>query len=81
MATRLVPQRWEVSNPSNPNDVFDSILNGTVRAAAVLRRQPPEVLARIRETARLDDRVLPHRGYFRVPMPAVLTIGIKPATS
>ena len=78
MATRLVPQPWEVSNP---NDVFDSILNGIVRAAAVLRRQPPEVLARIRETARQTIATYPIGSMFRVPMPAVLAIVIKPATS
>jgi hypothetical protein len=73
-----VPQTWELSAA---DDVFDSILNGTVRAAAVLKRQPPDVLAQIREAVRQAMSAYAVSGVYRVPMPAVLTTGTKPAES
>jgi SAM-dependent methyltransferase len=78
VATRLVDQMWVLSSP---DEVFDSVLTGTVRAAAVLKRQRPDVLARIRDTVRdVVSAYVVDDGY-RVPMPAVLASGIKPAES
>jgi SAM-dependent methyltransferase len=74
--TTLVPQTWELSSP---DDVFDAILSGTVRAAAVLKRQAPEVRARIRDAVRDEVSAYSVGGRYRVPMPAVLTTGAKPA--
>ena len=78
VTTRLVQQTWELSAV---DDVFDSILNGTVRAAAVLKRQPPDVLVRIRDTVRESMSAYAVGGGYRIPMPATLTTGTKPAGS
>lgn len=75
VTSTLVPQTWEVPTA---DDVFDSVLNGTVRAAAVLKRQPPEVLKRIRDEVRAAMSAYAVSGGYRVPMPAVLTAGTKP---
>ncbi len=77
VTSRLVPQAWEFSVL---DDAFESILNGTVRAAALLKRQPPEVVARIRDSVRQVISAYAVNGGYRVPMPAVLTSGTKPAT-
>jgi ubiquinone/menaquinone biosynthesis C-methylase UbiE len=77
VTSRLVPQTWEFSAL---DDAFESILNGTVRAAALLKRQPAEVVARIRDSVRQAISAYAVNGGYRVPMPAVLTSGTKPAT-
>jgi SAM-dependent methyltransferase len=76
VSVTTVPQTWTVHAP---DEVFTAVRDGTVRAAAVLRRQDPAVIDRIRAavgagvTAFADGR-----GGYRIPMPAVLATGAKP---
>ena len=49
-----------------------------MRAGAVLKRQPPEVLERIRESVREAMADYSVGGGYRVPMPACLVTGKAP---
>ena len=75
VSSSIVPQMWEFAAA---DDLFDTILHGTVRAAAVLRRQPPETLTRIRDEVRDAVAAYADGDVYRVPMPAVLVTGTKP---
>ena len=75
VTTAPVPQVWQLSAA---DDLFDSMLHGTVRAAAVLARQAPAALARIRGALRERLSAFSTGGSYEVPMPAVLTTGTKP---
>jgi SAM-dependent methyltransferase len=72
---RQVPQVWRVSDP---DEIFEVVTTGTVRAAATLRAQSPGARKEIR--AALRDIVATYkRGeYFEVPTPAVLATALKP---
>jgi hypothetical protein len=58
--------------------VFDVFLHGTVRLGGVLRAQPPELLAGIRET--FGELVEPYRvpEGIALPMQAVISSATKP---
>ncbi len=73
----VVPQTWELRSP---DDLFDSVYHGTVRAAALLKRQPADVLARIRDSVRAATERFTDGDLYRVPMPAVLMTGTKRAS-
>ena len=76
VSVTTVAQTWEVQEP---DEVFTSIRDGTVRTAAVLMRQPPAVLARIRqEIGAAVAAYADSDGGYRIPMPVVLTTGVKP---
>jgi len=75
VAVTTIAQTWTVRDA---DDVFTAILNGTVRAAAVLKRQPPDVLARIRQAVRAEIETYVDGERYRIPMPAVLTTATKP---
>ncbi len=70
-----VPQVWRVYSPDT---VIETILQGTVRAAATLKAQTPEVreaiFGAIRETVRRYDV----GGKIELPMPAVVAAGTRP---
>jgi SAM-dependent methyltransferase len=70
-----VPQVWRLADP---DELFQVITAGTVRAAATLRAQSPQVQDAIR--AALRDTVTPYqRGQsFEIPMPAVVATAAKP---
>jgi hypothetical protein len=70
-----VRQIWELPGP---DDLFDAVLNATVRAAATLRAQRPEVLKAIRESVREAVTEWAGDGVHRIPMPAVLATAAKP---
>jgi ubiquinone/menaquinone biosynthesis C-methylase UbiE len=72
---RQVPQVWRVSDP---DEIFETVAEGTVRAAATLRAQSPEARAAIK--AALRDTVAAYRRgeVFEVPTPAVLASAMKP---
>jgi SAM-dependent methyltransferase len=72
---RPVPQVWRLSDP---DQVFEAVTEGTVRAAATLRAQSPSAREAIRVVLR--DIVAAHkRGEsFEIPMPAVLASAVKP---
>jgi ubiquinone/menaquinone biosynthesis C-methylase UbiE len=69
-AVTQVPQVWRLSSP---DELFDVMYNGSVRNAAVLRAQKPDVLEKIREEIRLQVQ----RAGNELPMPAVLCSGKK----
>jgi ubiquinone/menaquinone biosynthesis C-methylase UbiE len=75
VTSALVAQEWVVAAAE---EIFDAVLNGTVRAAALLKRQPPEALDRIRVATREALAPFEQGGSFRVPMPAVLVHATKP---
>ena len=70
----VVPQTWALRSP---DDLFDSIYHGTVRAAALLKRQPADALRRIRDSVRAATEQFLDGDRYRVPMPAVLMTGTK----
>ncbi len=72
---RQVPQVWRVSDPDK---VFQSIAEGSVRAAATIRAQTP--VAREAIKAAMRDRVAAYRcgDSYEVPMPAALATAVKP---
>lgn len=72
---REVPQVWRVTDP---DDVFEVIARGSVRAAATLRAQSPSARQAIK--AAMRDVVTGYSvgDYFDVPAPAVLAAAVKP---
>lgn len=72
---RQVPQVWRVSDPDR---VFQSIAEGSVRAAATIRAQSPAAREAIK--AAMRDTVAAYRRgeWYEVPMPAALATAIKP---
>jgi SAM-dependent methyltransferase len=68
----VVPSGWQVDDPGAPFDLF---LNGTARGGALLRPQPSENAASIREA--VVSKVLEKHGpgpEWHVPIPAMVTI-------
>ena len=72
---RQVPQVWRVSDP---DEVFQSLVEGTVRAAATIRAQSPPAREAIR--AAIRNAVAGYRcgDSYEVPMPATLATAVKP---
>jgi len=73
IAVTEVPQVWRLSSS---DELFEVMYNGSVRNAALLRAQKPDVLEKIREEIRLQVE----RAGKELPMPAVLISGevVKP---
>jgi len=72
---RQVPQVWRISDP---DELFDSVATGTVRAAATLRGQSPAARAAIREGVREAISAYRKGNDYEVPMPAVIAAAVKP---
>jgi ubiquinone/menaquinone biosynthesis C-methylase UbiE len=70
-----VRQIWELPGA---DDLFEAILNATVRAAATLKAQRPEALKAIGESVREAVAEYASAGVYRIPMPAVLATATKP---
>ncbi len=70
IAVAHIPQLWRLPLPEA---LFDVMYNGSVRNAALLRAQRPDVLEAIRREIR--EAVARHRS--ELPMPAVLSSGEK----
>jgi SAM-dependent methyltransferase len=70
VAVTHVPQKWRLPSP---DALFEVMYNGSVRNAALLREQKPEVLENIRSEIR--RRVEEQKN--ELPMPAVLSSGEK----
>lgn len=70
-----VPQVWRISDPQK---LFETLAEGTVRAAATLRAQTPEAREAIRAALRNAVGVYKRGEYYDVPMPAALAVAIKP---
>jgi SAM-dependent methyltransferase len=64
---------------ASADEFIDVIASGTVRAAATLKRQSAENLAKIRQYLR--ERIAPfaHDGGYRIPAPALVVSAEKPA--
>src|SRR5262249_32753670 len=73
-----VPQIWELPDA---DDLFEAVLNATVRAAATLKAQRPEALKAIRESVRQAVAEYARGGVHRIPMPAVLATAVKPRSA
>jgi SAM-dependent methyltransferase len=71
VAVTKIPQVWRATTPDEP---FEAVLNGTVRAAALLRAQTPDALAAIRDAV----TAYANGGAFELPMPAVMAAAEKP---
>ncbi|WP_427307339.1 class I SAM-dependent methyltransferase [Cupriavidus sp. H39] len=72
---RSVPQVWRFSTP---DQLFDALAQGTVRAAATLRAQTPKARDEIRAVLRGTVAGYMRGSGFEVPMPAVLAAAVKP---
>jgi len=68
--TTVQPQSWRLASP---DEAIKAVLQGSVRAAAMLKAQRAEVLPRIRAT--IAELLGEHRrgDFYEVPMPVVLT--------
>ena len=75
ISAKEVPLVWRAPSPEF---IIDTLSTGTVRAAATLKRQSPENLAKIKQHMR--DRVSQFRadGGYAVPSPALVVAGRKP---
>lgn len=71
-----VPQVWSLDSP---DEAFDTIVHGTVRASATLRAQTPSARDAIRRALREAISQMRSGDRYVVPMPAVLDSAIKPA--
>lgn len=69
IATEEIPAVWRVSSPDG---LYEAMSAGTVRAAAVLKKQSPEALAKIRQTLRERVSQFESDGIYVVPAPALL---------
>ncbi len=72
---RLVHQTWHLSRP---DEVYESVAAGTVRAGATLRAQTPEARDAIRAALRARILEFESGGFYDVPMPALIASGVKP---
>jgi hypothetical protein len=70
-----VPLIWRVASP---DELFETIMNGTVRAAALLRAQTPEALASIRDAAREAAGAYARDGALELLMPALVAATERP---
>jgi SAM-dependent methyltransferase len=66
----IVDCAWDLNSPEG---LFEIIEKGTVRAATLFAKQPPQNLAAIRSAlAEAVQKRFAHRGRWRVPIPAAL---------
>ena len=73
---RQVPQVWRTSDP---DQLFATLLAGTVRMAATLRAQSSEARQAIREAVREAVSLYRRGNEYEVPMPAVVAAAVKPS--
>ncbi len=72
---RQVPQIWRVATP---DQLFEMVSTGTVRAAATLRAQSAEAREAIRQAVHRTVAAHRHGDGYDVPMPAVVAAATKP---
>jgi SAM-dependent methyltransferase len=75
ISIKEVPLVWRVATPDT---IAEGLAQGTVRAAAVFKRQSPENLAKVKQHMR--ERVMQFKedGGYAVPSPALVVAGRKP---
>jgi SAM-dependent methyltransferase len=72
--TKEVPLTWRMTAPDT---IIEAISSGTVRTAAVLNRQSPENLAKIKQDLRERVSAFRQNGTYAVPMAALVVVGIR----
>jgi SAM-dependent methyltransferase len=75
VALTKVAQVWRVGSADH---LFEAIMQGTVRAAALLRAQAPETLGRIRDEIRRAADAYARNGELELMMPAIVAAAEKP---
>jgi SAM-dependent methyltransferase len=74
--TKEVPLVWRVPSPDT---IIEAVSQGTVRAAAVLNRQSPEILRKIKQDLRERISDFLQNGIYAVPTPALVVTARKPS--
>ncbi|HET8669538.1 MAG TPA: hypothetical protein VFM05_02610, partial [Candidatus Saccharimonadales bacterium] len=69
-----IPLRWRLNSP---DAVFDTLYEGTVRTAGLLRAQTPDALEAIRAAIAKAARAYQHGDILELPMPAILASAVK----
>jgi ubiquinone/menaquinone biosynthesis C-methylase UbiE len=72
VVTKEIPLTWRVTSPDT---IIEAISSGTVRAAAVLNRQSPDNLAKIKQHLRERISVFRQDDRYEVPTPALVAVG------
>lgn len=75
LEVREIRQIWR---HASPDILFDSLQNGTVRTAALLRAQSSKARKAIRDAMREAVRAYQQAERFEIPMPAILAAATKP---
>lgn len=70
-----VPQTWRLSGP---DELFEVVMQATVRTSAALRAQTPEAREAIKAAVRDAISACQRGDHYEVPMPAVLAAATKP---
>ena len=71
----IVPQLWRFNRPE---ELFEAMLHGTVRTAALLRAQTAPALSRIRAAISVGAAAFTGSDGIGIPMPSVLAVARKP---
>lgn len=71
-----IPQTWRFAKSS---DLFDTMMAGTVRTAALLKAQTPPALEAIRDAIEQEMTAFKSADGYALPMPSVLSSGRKKA--
>lgn len=74
VSTVIVPQTWR---HTTPDELFDAFSEGAVRATAMLKSQPEEARATIREIVSAKVHTLAQGDDFLIPVPASVSVGFK----
>jgi SAM-dependent methyltransferase len=74
-AIARIPQIWRMISPDG---LFEAIMKGTIRSAALLREQSPDALAVIREAIREAVAAYARNGRIELPMSAIVAAAEKP---
>ncbi|MGE8366313.1 class I SAM-dependent methyltransferase [Cupriavidus sp.] len=72
---RQAPQSWRMATP---DQLFEMVAAGTVRASATLRAQSPQAREAIRAALRDTVAAYASGDAFDVPMPALLATAVRP---
>jgi SAM-dependent methyltransferase len=75
VALSRVPQFWRLADP---DDLFQAVLQGTVRTGGLLRAQAPEQLQAIRSAMRQSVQGHREGDVYSLPMPAILASAARP---
>lgn len=76
VSVSMVPQTWRFERPEQ---LFEAMLHGTVRSAALLRAQQPRALEAVRAAIAAEAAKYAGADGIKLPMPSVLITGRKPA--